>query len=64
MGLLKSVHESDGCVMEIWAYHVEERCIGEKGCSPEYASVHGRFKIGGRGSGDADDRLHGGSKVQ
>ena len=61
--MTRLVHESDGCVMGIWAYHVEERCIGEEGSSPEYATVHGRFKICRRGSGDADDRLHDGSKV-
>ena len=48
---------------KFWAYHVEERCIGEEGSGPEYATVHGRFKICRRGSGDADDRLHDGSKV-
>jgi hypothetical protein len=58
-----SVHESDGWVKEC-AYHVKERCIGEEGGSPKYAPVHGRFEICGCGSGDADDRLHGGIKVQ
>lgn len=55
---------ADGCVSGILAYHVEEHCIGEEGCSPEYAPVHGGFKIWGCGSGDADDRLHGGIEVQ
>jgi hypothetical protein len=46
--------------MEILAYHVEEHCIGEEGGGPEYAPVHGGFKVWGCGSGNADDRLHGG----
>ena len=61
--MTQSVYESDGCVMGIWAYHVEERCIGKEGSSPEFASVHGRFKICGHRSGDADGRLHDGSKA-
>ena len=49
----------------LWlAYHVEKHCIGKEGSSPEYAPVHGGPKICGCGSGDADDRWHGGIKVK
>ena len=46
------------------AYHVEEGCVGEEGSSPMYARMDARFKVGGRGSSDADDGLHGGIKMQ
>ena len=46
------------------AYHVEERRIDEEGSSPKYAPVHGGSKIRGCGSGDTDDRLHGGIEVK
>jgi hypothetical protein len=39
------------------AYHVEEGCVGEEGSSPVYARMDARFKIGGRGTSDADDGL-------
>jgi hypothetical protein len=46
------------------AYHVEEGCVGEEGSSPIYARMDARFKVGGRGSSDADDGLHGSIKMQ
>ena len=44
-------------------YNVEEGCVGE-GSSPVYARMDARFKVGGRGTSDADDGLHGGIKTQ
>ena len=41
------------------ACHVEEGCVGEEGSSPVYACMDARFKVGRRGTSDADDRLHG-----
>ena len=46
------------------AYHVEEGCVGEEGSSPVYARMDARFKVGGRGTSDADDGLHGGINMQ
>jgi len=46
------------------AYDVEEGCVGEEGSSPVYACMDARFKVGGRGTGGADDGLHGGIKKQ
>jgi len=46
------------------AYHVEEGCVGEEGSSPVYARMDAKFKVGGRGTSDADDGLHGGIKMQ
>jgi len=48
----------DEFVMEL-TYHVEQHRISEEGRSPENATVHSRFKIWRRGSGEADNRLHG-----
>ena len=45
-------------------YNVEEGCVGEEGSSPVYAHMDARFKVGGRGTSDADDGLHGGIKMQ
>jgi hypothetical protein len=59
MGRVWLTQCADGCVMEL-AYHVEERCVSEEGRRSENAAVHSRFKIWGCGSGNADDRLHGG----
>jgi hypothetical protein len=46
------------------AYHVEEGCVGKEESSPVYACMDARFKVGWRGTGNADDGLHGGIKMQ
>jgi hypothetical protein len=46
------------------ACHVEECCVCEEGSSPVYARMDAWFKVGGCGTSDADDGLHGGIKMQ
>jgi hypothetical protein len=58
MGRVWLTQCTHGCVIEL-AYHVEEHCVSEERRGSENAAVHSRFKIGGCGSGNADDRLHG-----
>jgi hypothetical protein len=61
MGRVWLTQCTDGCIIEL-AYHIEERCVSEEGCRSENAAVHSRFKIWGCGSGNANDRLHGGGR--
>jgi len=46
------------------AYHVEAGCVSEEDGSHVYACMDAMFKVGGRGTGDTDDRLHDGVKMQ
>ena len=46
------------------AYNVEEGCVGEEGNSPVHARMDARFKVGARGTSDADNWLHGDIKMQ
>lgn len=42
------------------AYHVEEHCVNDEGRPSENAAALSKIKIWGCGSGNTDDRLHGG----